>query len=254
MPLALDLRHNKTKAWSLFKQKWTNFEIATGLKEKEEDTRLATLLSIIGDEALEAYNGFQWDTDADKLKIEKVLDNFEKYCNPKRNVPFERYVFNSRFQKSGETIDEYVNQLRLLAESCEFGSLKDSLIRDMVIFGCNDERLKESMLREPDLSLQRAIKMCRLTERAKDHHNKMSKRSFEEIDKITTQKNKNVIKCKFCNKMHERNLKLCPARGKACKICSGMNHFASVCKFRKINEVSHEESGESDESEEIIIS
>ena len=195
VPLALDLRHNKTRAWSLFKQKWTNYEIATGLKEKEDSTRVATLLSIIGDEALEAYNGFQWNADGDKLKIDKVLDNFEKYCNPERNIPFERYVFNSRIQKTGESIDEYVNQLRQLAESCEFGSLKDSLIRDMVIFGCNDERLKESMLREPDLSLQRAVEMCRLTERAKDHHKKMSKRSFEEIDKISTKSNKSVIKC-----------------------------------------------------------
>ena len=196
MPLALDLRSNKPKSWSLFKQKWRNYEIASGLKNKEGETRVATLLSIIGDDALEVYNGFQWETVGDNIKIDKVLEKFEVYCNPKRNIPFERYIFNSRFQKVNEKIDEYVTQLRLLAETCDFGSLKDSLIRDMIIFGCNDERLKESMLREPDLSLARAIEMCRLTERAKEHHSQMQAKSvIEEVDKVSGQKTTNMIKC-----------------------------------------------------------
>ena len=196
MPLALDLRSDKPKSWSLFKQKWRNYEIASGLKNKEGETRVATLLSIIGDDALEVYNGFQWETVGDNIKIDKVLEKFEVYCNPKRNIPFERYIFNSRFQKVNEKIDEYVTQLRLLAETCDFGSLKDSLIRDMIIFGCNDERLKESMLREPDLSLARAIEMCRLTERAKEHHSQMQAKSvIEEVDKVSGQKTTNMIKC-----------------------------------------------------------
>ncbi len=103
---------NTSLKWKKFKQKWTNYEIATGVSEKEDATRVATFLTVIGEEAVDVYNTFNWATEGDNLKIARVLEKFDAFCNPRKNTIYERYVFFSRNQENGESIDHYVTVLK----------------------------------------------------------------------------------------------------------------------------------------------
>ena len=106
-PEPLDLSGgNISENWKKFKQKFTNYEIATGINKKETATRVATLLTVIGNDAIDVFNTITWDAEGDDTKIEKVLQKFEEHCEPKKNVSYERYKFFSRAQESGETITE----------------------------------------------------------------------------------------------------------------------------------------------------
>ena len=61
---------------------------------------------MIGDEALDVYNAFTWDSADDKIKIDKVLEQFDKFCEPRKNTIYERYLFFSRGEqgwRSGES-------------------------------------------------------------------------------------------------------------------------------------------------------
>ena len=53
-PLQLSIG-NSLRNWTRFKQKWSNYELATGVADKNEDDaiRVATFLTVIGDEALD---------------------------------------------------------------------------------------------------------------------------------------------------------------------------------------------------------
>ena len=42
-------------------------------------------------------------SDTDQNKIQPVLQKFAAYCQPLKNVRFERYKFYSRMQESGES-------------------------------------------------------------------------------------------------------------------------------------------------------
>ena len=68
--------------------------LATELDAKAEKVQVATLLTVIGEEAREVFATFAWEIAGDKFKIEKVLTEFEQYCQPHHDVPFERYHFN----------------------------------------------------------------------------------------------------------------------------------------------------------------
>ena len=53
----LDLRGgNVSENWKKFKQKYTNYEIAAGVKTKESATRVVTLLSVIGNDGIDVFN------------------------------------------------------------------------------------------------------------------------------------------------------------------------------------------------------
>ena len=56
-PLQLSIG-NSSQNWKGFKQKWSNYELATGIAKKGDAIRVATILTVIGDEALDVYNTF----------------------------------------------------------------------------------------------------------------------------------------------------------------------------------------------------
>lgn len=109
-------------------------------------------MHVVGGDALEVYNNFMF-ADGDGMKLNKIMENFEAYCIPKRNVPFERHRFFTCVQKAGETIDQYVTELRNRSKTCEFGGLTDSLIKGRLVCGIPDNSLRERLLREENLNL-----------------------------------------------------------------------------------------------------
>ena len=119
---------------------------------------------MIGEEAVDVYNTFNWANEGDNLKIDRVLQKFDAFCNPRKNTIYERYVFFSRNQENGKSIDHYVTVLKTMSNTCEFGDLKKSLIRDRGVFGIQDNSVRERLLRDPDLTLQTAIEKVRSTE------------------------------------------------------------------------------------------
>ena len=62
--------------------------------------------------------------------------------------------------KLGENIDAYVTDLKNKASLCEFSTLKDSLIRDRIVCGIRSGEVKARLLRDPDLTLEKAINAC----------------------------------------------------------------------------------------------
>ena len=81
-----------TEKWKRFKRAWTNYELATGLNDKDEAVQVATLLTVIGEEAREVFFTFtDWAAKGDDAKIEPMLAKFEGYWQPRANIPFKRY-------------------------------------------------------------------------------------------------------------------------------------------------------------------
>ena len=65
--------------------------------------QVATLLTVIGEEAREVFFTFTgWAADGDDGKIDPVLAKFEEYCQPRKNTPFERYTDSTADHKSPE--------------------------------------------------------------------------------------------------------------------------------------------------------
>ncbi|XP_019747606.1 uncharacterized protein LOC109528957 [Hippocampus comes] len=93
-----------------------------------------------------------------------ILDALETYFKPARNIIFERFVFGTCKQDEGEPIDSFITKLREKAASCEYGQLKEELIRDRLVLGVSDENVRRRLLRQKDLTLASAIEICRAAE------------------------------------------------------------------------------------------
>ena len=77
-----------------------------------------------------------------KIKIkqknfERVLQEFDKYFVPKKNVIHECATFHRRSQREGESIEEYIHCLYELSEHAELAE-KETTICDRLVLGMLD--------------------------------------------------------------------------------------------------------------------
>ena len=159
-PLSLDgvIAEN----WKIFKRSWNVYALASGVSDKPKAVQVASFLHIIGPEALEIHDTFEIP-DTDRDDINKLIEKFESYCQPKVNVTYERYVFRNIMQNS-RPFDPFLVELKSKVKSCEYENLQDSLIRDQIVYGIDDASLREKLLREPKLTLEKAENLCRTAE------------------------------------------------------------------------------------------
>lgn len=164
-PAPLDIHDsNAAEKWKEFEQAWRNYSVAMKLHQEPETVQIATLLTVIGAEARKVFSTFTFGGD-NRDRIQPVLESFAAYCQPLKNVPFERYKFYSRMQDAGESYDHYRTALRQLADRCEFETITaDQILRDKLVFGIQDSKVRERLLREKNLSLQKTDEICRAHE------------------------------------------------------------------------------------------
>ncbi|XP_053104922.1 uncharacterized protein K02A2.6-like [Hemicordylus capensis] len=138
--------------------------------------------------------------------------------------------------------------MKLKANSCEFGSVCKELIRDKIVFTAT-EKLKERLLREPDLTLEKAVQICQVAEvtatqlqtmtdcSKQVYKMSMAKKDYEEKPVQTLGHKKSPSgyrhdgarnkECSQCGIIHKPQR--CPAFGKTCYKCGKKNHFANMC-------------------------
>jgi len=229
--------------WKRFKRAWTSYALATALKDKDEAVQVATLLTVIGEEAREVFFTFTgWAADGDNAKVEPVLAKFEEYCQPRKNIPFERYRFNRRSQEPGETYDQYRTALRKLGENCDFQAITpDEILRDRLVFGIRDSKVRERLLQESALTLAKTDEICRAAESMSLQMKVVEENSSTSIHAVKPRKEQakpsetekpTYRECWNCGYRHERKKEACPALGKTCNKCNKRNHFAAKCRSR----------------------
>lgn len=139
-PDPLNWTGNVDCEWRTFKQRFNLYLQALGLDNKSDARKIALLLTVAGPQAVEVFNTFVFAERDHKDQFDKVVEKFDDHCSPKKNETFERYVFRSRLQSQTESFDAFVTDLKLKARTCNFGELKDSMIRDQIVFGVHDKK------------------------------------------------------------------------------------------------------------------
>lgn len=230
-PDALVLAGNVAENWRKFKQRLELYLEATESEDKQrtEKRKAAILLHVAGPEAVEVFNTFTL-TEEEKGSYSTLLRKFEDYCTPKCNETYERYVFRSRMQSEGECFESFYRDLQLKAQSCNFSTLSSSLIRDQIVYGVWDKKLRERLLREDKLTLEQAVQICKASELTEEHK-KAWENTGKLVEPVVKQKSQERgRKCGKCNRRHEP--RKCPAYQKICHKCKKKNHFAVCCKLK----------------------
>ena len=142
----------KPDEWEKWIRRFGRYRMACDLHKKSEEIQVNTLLYAMGDAAADVMITLVFGDEGDRLKYDKVKEKFDQYFLVRRNVIYERAKFNQRTQ-ADETAEEFITSLHCLAEHCNFGALKEEIIRDRIVVGVKDATLSEKMQLESTLTL-----------------------------------------------------------------------------------------------------
>lgn len=162
---------NLAETWRKFKIRLHYyFEDKYTKKLLTKDRKIEILITCLGEKGIDIH---VFNLEQKPTSFDELIKLFDEYFHPRKNIVYERFVFNQIIQKSNERIDEFILSLKMQATSCEFLE-HDNMIRDRLVPGVTDTELRRDLLRQSDLTLEIATKYCRAYESSHHQSAKMS--------------------------------------------------------------------------------
>ncbi|MCG8044483.1 MAG: RNase H-like domain-containing protein, partial [Candidatus Thiodiazotropha endolucinida] len=154
-------------------------------------------------------------------------------------------------------MDKFITSLYTLAEHCNYGNLKNELIRDRIVVGLRDAKISEKLQLDADLTLETAVNQARQKEavhqqqsivRSQISDNKLDSVKYKQrrgqnsrqrtlIRDNVKQQNREKPKCTRCGAVPAHGRNNCPARDSKCRGCGIKGHWVRFCLSKKVHEV-----------------
>ena len=142
--------------------------------------------------------------------LQDITDVLKKHYQPTPSVIAERFQFHKRNQKEGESVAEYVAELKRLSTHCQFKDYLDDALRDRLVCGLRKESTQKRLLLEDKLTFTKAVETAQ---------------NIESVDKQTLEMKKETVD-RSCL-VHQVT-----SSNSTCYRCGKLNHTASQCRYK----------------------
>ena len=164
------------------------------------------------------------------------------------NVIFARHVLATRKQKAGRKLARFFQQLHVVSKACNIQAVtaeeyRKELVRDAFINGISSHVIRQRLLENSELTVERAFQIACSLETAQQHSeaylqhpdvtaavNVEDTDHDNQISLVAKMTSSNKL-CYFCGKSYHDKSK-CPSRNLYCFTCGKLGHFSSVCRFK----------------------
>ena len=242
----LDLDVDRGSDFLAWEKQWNSYMILSGLSGADAAIKVHALKFCMSCETLTIVDNLGLT----KAERAQIIAGLKRYVRGRINETVERRNFRQRKQASGEAFDDYLISLRELAKTCNFCDDKclQNSLRDQLVEGIIDPDTFQDLLKEQDLTLEKAIKICRAMEAAKKElypkqstaSSALDSASGEEINVVSRYKRSkktpvssvvNPGTCRGCGQAEhpEGRRSSCPAFSSVCTTCGKTGHYHKVC-------------------------
>ena len=171
------LVHNASlREFTTWRQKFTDYILLTGVSKASNDRQKAVLRSLLDDEWFRitkfALNIKMEDVNT---TVETIMTQMQEHLRSQRNIVLDRKEFYSRNQQPDEKFDDYYIALQEIAAFCDFcQNCINQQYRDRIVTGIHQEDTVKDLLSEKDLTLEKAVAICRANENASNDTESLS--------------------------------------------------------------------------------
>ena len=116
--------------------------------------RQATLLTLIGPTTYQQLTDLVAPAKPNEKTFEQLVEVLTKHYSPKKGEIMQRHRFYTRSRQTGETVAEFVADLRCLAAHCRFGDTLETMLRDRIVCGINNSSIQKKLFCETDLTFE----------------------------------------------------------------------------------------------------
>ena len=149
--------------WRRWKRCFLQFRGASGSGEEDNRKQVSALLYCMGESVEDVLAST--DISADERKsFDSVITQFDSFVKVWKNVIFERACFNCRSQEEIESTAAFNPCLYQLVKNCEYGDMKDQMLRDRIVVGIRNKASSQRMQLDAKLTLEKAKTLSRQRE------------------------------------------------------------------------------------------
>ncbi|VDI74334.1 Hypothetical predicted protein [Mytilus galloprovincialis] len=243
-------------------EQWTSYterlEQYFAVNEISNEKRVPALLSLIGGKTYALLRNLTTPDKPKDKSYDDIVKVLKEHLSPAPLVIAERFRFHKRDQKSGESINEYVAQIRKFSEYCNFPDLNDTL-RDRLVCGLKSEQTQKKLLSVQALTLEKAMQISVAMETAtKDALELQGKQQESAVHKVKSQKPKvnsyqqKLITCYRCNKQGHK-ADTCRFKDQTCHKCKKKGHIQAACRSKMIKRNVHSLNADDSQNDEFGI-
>lgn len=198
--------------WTEYVERLGHFFLANGIIDEAKQRSI--LLSVCGAKTYKLMRNLATPRRPGEIPFGDLVALVQTHHNPKPSVIVQRFKFNCHFRKTGQSVANFVAELRELSEHCEFGAMLEDMLRDRLVCGINEDSIQRRLLGEATLTFKRALELSQGMEMAASNVKNIQKANSESCA------------------VHQVTKEVAGKRGKAveCFRCGG-THYGNNCKF-----------------------
>lgn len=215
--------------WQAYVERLDQFFIANAIPKGER--RVEVFLTMIGNKAYTLLRHILTPEKPSTKEYQFLVDSMQAHLKPKTIVISERFTFHRRNQRPGETIAQYITELKRLTEHCAFGDYREEALRDRLVCGMTSEAIQKRLLTEPELTFARAQQIAQSLEAASKGANDLRSSGIKE-EGNTYKLRADVKACYRCGYTNHKQ-ENCYFKTQRCRNCGKIGHMAKVCKSAK---------------------
>ena len=197
--------------------------------------KVAILLTVIGKETYSLLRSLVAPTQPKDKSYAGIIEVLTTHLKPTPITVAERFKFYERAQLPGERVNDFIAALRTSALKCEFAAFLEEAIRDKLVCGTSNSRIRKRLLVERDLTLKKAIEIANALEVVEIDNQIMDlavEIKSEDTNLLAFNKYKEKPKCyRYSSEDHLANT--CRFKDIVCNKCHRRGHIAKACRTRR---------------------
>ena len=120
-----------------------------------------TLLTLIGDTAYRKLADLHLPDDLSTVNFNTLITDLDSAYGKKVSKLTTRVRFQSIVQHEGQSVDEFLADLRHSSIDCGYGDKLDNRFKDQFVVGLRSDQIKEKLLEDEDKALADIVKRAR---------------------------------------------------------------------------------------------
>ena len=230
--------YEQSEDWTQYQERLENYFDANDITE--EGKKKSILLSVVGAQAYQLIRNLVAPTKPKEKSFEELCEAMNSHYNPKPSEIVQRFKFHCRSRKSGESVPNFIAELRHLSEHCNFEDQLENQLRDRLVCGINDVKMQKRLLSETTLTFKKAVEIATSMEIAAKNAEDLqmtqqnSTSTVNKMDQVTQksryQPSSQQNDCYRCGGRHAAQD--CFFRDSECHKCGKLGHISRRCRSK----------------------
>lgn len=125
-----------------------------------DNAQVDTFLSVAGQNTYKLLKSLVAPAALADKTLEELRAILKEHVQPKESIIARRAKFYTRVQKDGETVTEYVAQLKQIATDCDFGDFLNQVLRDIFVLGLKDTETQKEIRKVKEPTFKKAVEQA----------------------------------------------------------------------------------------------